>query len=106
MMRLGRLIMQNVHHSLLLALLASLVATGCAAQRSARDSGHLLSETNAVPGSSYDLTAYVIAKGDSLFRIAKQFGTTIKELLRLNPELDQTQLKIGQVIRVREERRQ
>ncbi len=98
--------MQNVRHSLFLALLAGLVATGCAAQRPAQDSDHLLSDTNAVPDSTYDLTAYVIAKGDSLFRIAKQFGTTIKELLRLNPELDQTRLKIGQVIRVREERRQ
>ena len=92
--------------TVLVGLLAGLVASGCATQRSDQARSELLSSTNAVPGSAYDLTVYVIAKGDTLVRIAKQFGTAVKDLLSLNPELDRTHLRIGQMIRVRQKRRE
>jgi hypothetical protein len=45
----------------------------------------LLSDTKAESGSIYDLTLYDIAKGDSL-KIAKEFRTTIQEIISLNPQ--------------------
>jgi membrane-bound lytic murein transglycosylase D len=42
---------------------------------------------------------YVVRKGDSLWRIAKRFGTTTKAIQSLN-ELRSTHLRIGQVLRI------
>jgi membrane-bound lytic murein transglycosylase D len=42
---------------------------------------------------------YVVRKGDSLWRIAKRFGTTTKAIQSLN-ELRNTHLSIGQVLRI------
>jgi len=43
---------------------------------------------------------YRVKKGDSLWKIAKIFDTTIDTLLELNPNLDPAKLKIGQMINV------
>ncbi len=45
---------------------------------------------------------YVVRKGDSLWMIAKRFGTTTKAIQSAN-ELKNTHLKIGQVLRIHKE---
>ncbi len=45
-------------------------------------------------------TFYTIESGDTLESIAAAHGTTVEELLRLNPGIDPTNLTIGQRIRV------
>jgi LysM repeat protein len=44
---------------------------------------------------------YVIATGDTLDAIAARFGTTVTELLRLNPGVQPTALRPGEHVRVR-----
>ena len=43
---------------------------------------------------------YVVRRGDTLEAIATRFGTTAKELTRLNPGVDPVGLRVGQRIRV------
>jgi hypothetical protein len=43
---------------------------------------------------------YVIEKGDTVARIAKQFGMSLAELKALNPELNPGRIKIGQKVAV------
>jgi LysM repeat protein len=43
---------------------------------------------------------YTIESGDTLESIAAAYGTTVEELLRLNPGIDPTNLTVGQRIRV------
>lgn len=42
----------------------------------------------------------VIQRGDTLFRIARRYNTTVEAILELNPGLDPNNLTIGQQIRV------
>ena len=44
--------------------------------------------------------SYRVKKGDSLWKIAKDFDTTVDILLDLNPELDPAKLQPGQMINV------
>jgi LysM repeat protein len=43
---------------------------------------------------------YEIQQGDTLASVADQYGTTVEELLTLNPDVDPASLTIGQRIRV------
>jgi LysM repeat protein len=43
---------------------------------------------------------YVIESGDTLGSIAGKYGTTVEELVRLNPGIDPTALRVGDRIRV------
>ena len=43
---------------------------------------------------------YTVASGDTLGGIAGKYGTTVDELVRLNPGVDPTALHVGQKIRV------
>jgi LysM repeat protein len=43
---------------------------------------------------------YVIESGDTLESVAEQYGTTVEQLLLLNPDVDPVSLTIGQRIRV------
>jgi LysM repeat protein len=43
---------------------------------------------------------YVIESGDTLESVAEQYGTTVEQLLVLNPDVDPVSLTIGQRIRV------
>ena len=45
---------------------------------------------------------YVVRKGDSLWKVAHQFGTTTEVIKSLN-QLNNTRLQIGQVIMIPEE---
>lgn len=44
---------------------------------------------------------WTVKKGDTLFSIATQFGTSVKELRRLNPNIDPAALQVGQTLVVR-----
>lgn len=47
-----------------------------------------------------DIEWYTIKDGDLISRIAYQYGTTISEIKRLNPELNVDRISIGQRIRI------
>jgi hypothetical protein len=95
-------------------LFCCLVA-GCASEREARERDqtdkmrrgyYLLSAPNADPSSVYDLTVYVISKGDTVSKIAQHFHLSVPEFMTLNPGLEPYRLYIGQVVRVLERRRE
>ena len=72
-------------------------------QEARRVSQVLLRDTNSVAGSVYLTRIYIVQKGDTVGRIAKTFGISIKALRELNPGLDPTRLWPGQRLRVEEE---
>jgi LysM repeat protein len=43
---------------------------------------------------------YVIARDDTVARIARRFGLSVADLMAMNPGLDATRIKIGQKVRV------
>jgi LysM repeat protein len=45
-------------------------------------------------------SAYSVRSGDTLGTIAERFGTTVGELLVLNPGVDPQALRVGQPLRV------
>lgn len=45
-------------------------------------------------------SAYSVRSGDTLGTIAERFGTTVDELLVLNPGIDPHALRVGQSVRV------
>ena len=45
-------------------------------------------------------TTYTVRSGDTLESIASAYGTSVEQLVTLNPEVDPTNLQVGQVIRV------
>jgi hypothetical protein len=99
----------KIRHPLIIVSMAlfALLMAGCATERQAqtqsiREDSALLSATNSLPGSTYDLRVYVIAKGDSVARIAHKFGISIADLKAINPGLNSTRLKVGQKIRISE----
>jgi LysM repeat protein len=49
------------------------------------------------PGAVY----YVVQSGDTLGSVAEKYGTTVDDLMTLNPGVDPTALNIGQRIRVK-----
>jgi LysM repeat protein len=51
--------------------------------------------TTEAPGQYYE-----IQSGDTLGSIAVKYDTTVEELVRLNPDVDPTALRVGQRIRV------
>jgi len=54
-------------------------------------------ETKTPPGAEY----YAVKSGDTLGSIAQKYGTTVDELMSLNPGIDPTALLIGQKLRVK-----
>lgn len=55
---------------------------------------------DTTPTTTAAASTYTIEAGDTLQTIAEQYGTTVEELLVLNPDVDPTALQIGQTIRV------
>jgi len=43
---------------------------------------------------------YVIQAGDTVAKIARQFGISIADLEAMNPDLNPTRIKIGQEVKV------
>lgn len=52
----------------------------------------------ARPVNQPELRTHTIAQGESLYRISIDHGTTVDEILAVNPELDRDHYKAGQVI--------
>ena len=50
-----------------------------------------------VPKSSGSSKTYVVKAGDTLYQIARDFGTTVTDIVNLN-DLKTTNLSIGQVL--------
>jgi LysM repeat protein len=103
--------------SLLFIVPASVVVVvaGCATDRDAalqqqtqsiRRGAFLLSVTNAEPGQTYELGVYVIAKGDTIAKIARDFQISIRDFMAINPGLDPLRLLVGQKVRVYERRKE
>jgi hypothetical protein len=46
------------------------------------------------------VSAYSVRSGDTLGTIAERFGTTVEELLVLNPGIDPHALRVGQPVRL------
>lgn len=45
-------------------------------------------------------TEYVVVKGDSLSKIAKKYGVTVKAIEAVNPGIDPNKLKVGQKVTI------
>lgn len=43
---------------------------------------------------------HVVKQGDTLFRIAQMYGTTVEQLMKLNPGVDPNNLRVGQKLKV------
>jgi LysM repeat protein len=58
--------------------------------------------TASTPTTTTDAAGeyYVIESGDTLGSIAVKYDTTVEELVRLNPDVDPTALRVGERIRV------
>ena len=59
-------------------------------------SGSTTTETTT-PGAEY----YAVQSGDTLGSIAQKYGTTVDDLMTLNPGIDPTALRIGDKLRVK-----
>lgn len=57
--------------------------------------------TEATTTSDGQHVKWTVKPGDTLFSIATQFGTSVKELQRLNPSIDPSALQVGQTLVVR-----
>jgi phage tail protein X len=55
---------------------------------------------NGVSGTATGAPAVVVKEGDTLEKIAKQYGTTVGESLKANPGIEPTKLQIGQSINI------
>ena len=54
--------------------------------------------TTEKTGSPGQHVKWTVKPGDTLGTIATQFGTTVKELIKLNPDIDPDALQIGQEV--------
>lgn len=95
--------------------LLPLLAAGCATSsdaevqhrtQSMHHGRYLLSVTDDAPGSFYELGVYVLDRGDTLFKIARQFHISVSDIMAINPGLDGRHLFVGQRIRIYERRRE
>ena len=57
-------------------------------------------ETTAATTTTAEQRFYTVEAGDTYGSIAAEFDTTVDSLRELNPDVDETQLTIGQRIRV------
>lgn len=52
-----------------------------------------------IPQTDVNMEEYIVKSGDTLYKLAKQFSTTVSDLMKLN-NLATTNLDIGQVLKV------
>lgn len=64
-----------------------------------KTSGPVVSSTTATKAGAVPAT-YTVAKGDNPYNIAKKFGVSYQDLLKVNNIEDPTKLQIGQVLKM------
>jgi LysM repeat protein len=99
--------------SLFIPALLALLIIGCATIRDTqtqqqtqnfqRDTG-ILSVTNAEPGSTYDVSVYLVKVGDTAAMIAARHQMSLQELKTINPDLDPRRIFVGKQIRIYEKK--
>lgn len=57
-------------------------------------------ETASVPKPELETSDYKVRRGETLYGLSRKFNTTVDELVRLNPVLQESTLAKGQVIKV------
>lgn len=77
---------------------ASTTATTASTTATTTTASTTTTETTSNDGQHVKWT---VKPGDTLFSIATQFGTSVKELRRLNPSIDPSALQVGQTLVVR-----
>jgi len=55
---------------------------------------------NGAVNQVLDETIYTVVRGDNLTKVAKQFNTTVEELVRINNIIDKNKINIGQVLKI------
>ncbi|HBT20708.1 MAG TPA: hypothetical protein DEA47_05040 [Peptococcaceae bacterium] len=50
--------------------------------------------------SEYPIKIVIVQRGDTLWKIAKRYNTTVEAIMKLNPGIDPNNLQIGQKIRI------
>lgn len=73
------------------------VAVKNARVKSATNAG----QKQAISKTNNNVVYHVIKKGDTLWEIAKKYGTTVTNLRTLNPNVDEKKLQIGSKVRVK-----
>ena len=53
---------------------------------------------NQIPNGVDQVMTYTVQRGDAMWKIARKFGTTVPELLKVNPDLAATLIYPGQVV--------
>jgi len=61
--------------------------------------GYRYSTSSSKPSTASNKTAHVVSRGDSLWIIAKRYGTTVRKIQEING-LRSTQLYVGQVLKL------
>lgn len=56
---------------------------------------------NSIPVSTVQPVSYTVKKGDTLTKIAKEYHTTVTELVKRNGIKDQNLIQIGQVLKIK-----
>lgn len=46
------------------------------------------------------MVTYIIQQGDTLYKIANQYGVSVQDVINANPGVDPYNLHVGQIIRV------
>ena len=85
----------------------AVIAIGCATKHNIQTQSNqndTLSSpiANAEPGSTYEVHIYVLAAGDTFAEVARKFQIFIMDLKTMNPDLNQSKLKVGQNVIVYE----
>ena len=65
-----------------------------------KEKGLSLGAELIVPAKGVTTLSHTVAKGETMYAISKKYNCTIEDILRLNPEVKETGLKVDQVIQI------
>lgn len=91
--------MKKIRLTLLALLVGSLAACGTT-HRAAPVSERTIGGTNSAKAPAEDRSFYTVKKGDTLYRIALDFGQSYSELVTWNKLANPNDIKVDQVLRV------
>lgn len=90
----------NTTRQIFLISLVGLLSACSSTQNSAPVSERRISGTTAPKAAAEDRTTYTVRKGDTLYRIALDFGQSYSEIVAWNNLANPNDIKVGQVLRV------